>query len=296
VKKKTSRFRPFPPLFFYRYANLFWGGLAVVAWVFEQVIHAQQGEAFSIQIFLKGLLLLSGATAVYYFSTDKRGFSFLGLFPLLWLSVSKFQWDLCLFKYPFWLWLALFMTCEVVISVLADGKKLLFFLAPLWAFLAWLLPFSFFLPLTFVTAPKNRLKRATWVRWGGLLAGVFFFVVFRGWVPFHFVWVDLFDFLYDFLARDRYISFFLLGWLGLIAFSERGTFRHRIFPMFLLLGGFMFWTGSIPMLIEIEILKWVLVFMAGFGLESFRRDLMDQTWHGRMVWAAFGLAFFGGVF
>lgn len=66
--------------------------------------------------------------------------------------------------------------------------------------------------------------------------------------------------------------------------------------MFLLVGGFMFWTGSIPMLIEIEILKWVMVFMAGFGLESFRRDLMDQSWHGRMVWAALGLAFFGGVF
>jgi hypothetical protein len=44
-----------------------------------------------------------------------------------------------------------------------------------------------------------------------------------------------------------------------------------------------------------ENLKWVLILFAGFGLESFRRDVMDRSWHGRLLWFVLGLAFVGGV-
>jgi hypothetical protein len=44
-----------------------------------------------------------------------------------------------------------------------------------------------------------------------------------------------------------------------------------------------------------EMLKWALVFFAGFGWESFRRDMMDRTWHGRLLWFILGFCFLGGV-
>jgi hypothetical protein len=158
-------------------------------------------------------------------------------------------------------------------------------------FLAWLFPLLW-IPLIFLASPGSRFKRSDWVLRAGLGAGLLFFVLFKGWTTFQFQWTGL----YDLLVHGRYIAFFLLGWLGLLAFPRQGTARYILFPMFLLVLGFLFWPGhSLVDPLEMGILKWVLVFCAGFGLESLRRDLMDPTWHGRLVWLALGAAFFGGV-
>jgi hypothetical protein len=111
------------------------------------------------------------------------------------------------------------------------------------------------------------------------------------WLSFRFY----FDEIYNLLIRQRFIAFFLLGWLGLIAVPKRGTFRFVFPPLFLLALGFLFWGALPPQPLEKFIYQWVLVFFAGFGWESFRRDLMDPTWHGRLVWACLGAAFFAGV-
>lgn len=100
------------------------------------------------------------------------------------------------------------------------------------------------------------------------------------------------------MVGSRFFSFFLLGWLGLVAFDPKwkGTFRHVLSPLFLLTAGFLFWGGgNYVSELEVEIIKWVLVWMAGYGWEAFRKYMMDPSWHGRLVWFALGLAFFGGV-
>ena len=274
------------------YPDLIWGGIALCAWVGETVWHAGQGTPFSAAILGKGFLLLAEATVIYLLCAI-RGFSFLGLFPLLWLSVSSFQWEICAGSTDAaWCWLSIFLGLEILVLVWPEGKRLFAILAPLWVFLSWLLSFSILLPFSFLTASAGRFKNSSWLRWGGSAMGVLCFLYFRGWrfEPSGFLH------LYDLLVGERFLAFFFLGWLGLIAFPRKGTYRHILFPAFLLTLGAGLWPDPIfPPTIPFLLLKWLLVFFAGFGLESFRRDLMDPTWHGRAVWFGLGVAFFGGV-
>lgn len=244
--------------------------------------------------FAKGLVLLFQASLLYGLSGFK-GFHFLGMFPLSWLALSRFQWDLCSIpQNRFWLWLAVFMGMEILILLVPDGRKLLFPLVLLWGGLIWLFKFSFLLPLAFVTAPGNRFRHAAWVRWGGLAAALVFYAGFRGWNYFQFSGMDLYEPFFE----HRFIAFFLMAWLGWMAFDARwkGTFRHAMIPFFLLTLGFSLWGGSnLNSVVEMEALQWVLVLMAGVGWEAFRNYLMDDSWHGRAVWFALGVALFGGV-
>lgn len=276
------------------YLHPVWTGLAVLFWTAAQFFHLSGGNPFSWEVFTKGLVLLLEASAFYALSGFK-GFYFLGMFPLPWLALSRFQWDICSpSPSRFWLWLVLFMGMEILILALPDGKKLLFLLAPLWACLIWLFKFSFLLPLAFVTVPKKRFRNAPWLRWGGLTAALVFYALFRGWAYFQFSWIELYEPFFE----NRFITFFLMAWLGWMAFDPRwkGTFRHGMIPFFLLTLGFSFWGGNGPnSWVELEALQWVLVLMAGVGWEAFRKYLMDESWHGRAVWFALGVALFGGV-
>lgn len=282
--------------FFPFHLNLLWGGFSIGIWAGELIWRSRQGSPFSSIVFFKGALLLGGAALVYQLATVRRpSFIFLGLFPLTWLAVSKFQWELCSVTDPdYWVWLILFLTATILILTLGDGLKILILVSPIWAFLIYLYSFSFLLPLSFLTAFQGRFSRRTqWAQWGGLLVGLGLFIGFRGWGLFQFYWIDLFDLL----VSKRYISFFILGWLGLIAFARsKGFYRQAIYPFFLIPLGFLFWPRlDIFPFFRLELLKWILVFYAGFGFECFRRDLMDQSWHGRLAWFALGMAFFGGV-
>ncbi len=289
-KKKNTSFLPFFPA-----SRLFWiwTALAVGLWIREQFAHVPLGTPLSWIIFAKGLVLLAEASLLYGLS-NFSGFYFLGLFPLSWLAVSRFQWDLCARpEIHFWAWLALFLGVEILILCLPDGKKLLWPLVPLWAGLIGLFKFSLLLPLAFLTAPGKRFRNASWARWGGLASALGLFLAFRGWAYFHFNWMDL-D---EIFAHELFFSFFLLGWLGLAAFDagKKGTFRHALLPLFLLPMGFAFLGGPFVSVFEWEALQWVLVWMAGYGLEALRVYMMDPTWHGRAVWFGVGAAFFGGV-
>ncbi len=359
MKKSERKIKPRKKILDFPCANLIWGALALCVWFGEQGWHVHKGEVFSLLLFLKGVLILALGALAYYFS-DSKGFSFLGLFPLLWLTTSKFQWDLCASgETRYWVWLVLFLSAEIIILKIKDGKWLLAALAPVWTGLALLFPFSFLLPLTFLKARKEQFKRSKLIRWGGLGLGLGLFLLSRGWrslnffeaasggVPIHFWfyflamwfffvsmplfllrrnrysltgkmsnsmffnlaiagpfllglawWLSLhfyFDKIYNLLIPQHFLSFFLLGWLGLIATPKKGTCRFAFSPLFLLTLGFLFW-GTFPAQpMEKVLYQWVLVFFAGFGWESFRRDLMDPSWHGRLVWASLGAAFFAGV-
>lgn len=215
------------------------------------------------------------------------------MFPLVWLALSRFQWDLCASgDFRGWLWLVLFLLAEFFILAGSDGKKIVAVLFPLWVCLAWVTPVSLTLPFCFLTAPRQRFKNAGWAKWGGAAAGLVLFFALRGWRMMGFDWIGVFDFL----MTSRFAAYFLLGWLGLAAFPHRGVFRHAVTPMFLLVLGFVLWPAQLWEPHRLDMLKWILVFFAGFGWESFRRDIMDSTWHGRAVWFALGAALTGGVF
>ncbi len=277
--------------------NVLWGLVAILVWVGEQVYHAQLGTPFSIGVFGKGLLLLVEAAVLYHLSAlfSLKGFWFLGMFPLLWLAVSEFQWQLCtLQEYRYWLWLALFLASEILILAVWDGKKLLGGLIFFWTVLIWLFKFSFLLPLTFITAPPGRFKNSKWVRIGGVLTVLVLYFFFKGRYYFQFTWIDLYELLFE----QRFLPFLLLGWLGFAALEreKEGTYRHVVFPLLLVLIGFLFWSGlNLAAVLEFEILKWVLVFMAGFGFEAFREYLINPGWMGRAVWLALGIALLAGV-
>lgn len=292
--KKKKILPSFLPDSLIPYFNWIWTFPALGFWIWEQFAHASRGIPLSWLVFAKGLILLLEAAILYGFSGFQE-FYFLGMFPLSWLAASRFQWDLCFMnEYRFWAWLALFLGVEILILLLPDGKKLLWPLVPSWAALAWLFKFSFFLPLAFLTASAKRFQNASWVRWGGLASTLGLFLVFKGWNYFRLDWGDL----YDLFVQFHFFAFFILGWLGLVAYDSqaKGTFRHILFPLFLLTAGFLFWGGnSLFSSIELETLQWVLVWMAGYGLEAFRKYMMDPSWHGRAVWFAVGVAFFGGV-
>jgi hypothetical protein len=131
------------------------------------------------------------------------------------------------------------------------------------------------------------------MKWGGFFAGAVIWAVLQGWKAFRPYGYELLDLM----VSNLFISFFLLGWLGFIAFSPpKGRVRPALIPFFLLPLGFVLFVMPDPSTyFKFELLKWILVFFAGFGWESFRRDVMDRTWHGRMVWLALGVALFGGV-
>ena len=275
-----------------RRENLAWGLWGSLLWTFQVVRLHDSAVAFPFLFWLKGLALVLAAAAVYHLSLFGKDFSFLGMFPLLWLALSRCQWELCAgTDFHCVGWLVLFLLAEITILVCRDGRKLLGLLTPLWIWLAWLSPVSLLLPLGFLTAPGARFKNASWARWGGAVVATVLFLLLKGWRSLGFDGLGLLDFL----AANRFVVFFLLGWLGLAAFPAKGTYRYAATPLFFLMMGFVFWPteGLAPNLREM--LEWVLIFFAGFGWESFRRDLMDDTWHGRALWFAMGLGLLGGV-
>lgn len=164
--KKTKVLPGFLPDSIIPHLNWIWLVPALGLWIGEQYTHVASGTPLSGLIFAKGIVLLSEAALLYTLSR-LRGFYFLGMFPLSWLAVSRFQWDLCaMFEYRYWVWLVLFLGAEILILALPDGKKLLLPLVLVWAALIWLFKFSFLLPLAFLTAPAKRFQNAAWVRWG----------------------------------------------------------------------------------------------------------------------------------
>jgi hypothetical protein len=278
------------------HTHLIWLLLGVLAWGGRQFWQFKQSGFLSSVVLFKGILLLFLASAVYAAACRRRpGFSFLGFFPLLWLALSRFQWDICAqTDQRYWLWVSIFLVAEFFLFVFADGRKLLAVLTPLWLVLAIIFPFSFFNFLSFGWIRENRfLKKTGWVCFGVPLAGLAGWVVLGGWSSVQLFWLSIFQVL----LNDLFISFFLLGWLGAMSFATRKISWVPAFgPLFLLPMGFLFLScPDVFNPLSEDLLKWVLVFFAGFGWESFRRDVMDRSWHGLLLWLVLGIAFFGGV-
>lgn len=278
------------------FTHLLWLSLSILLWSGRQFWEYRQGVPFSLLVYGKGLLLLWLAALIYAESCRRRpGFLFLGFFPLVWLSLSQMQWFLCYqLDHRYWFWLASFLLMEFFLLALRDGRQLFPAIATLGAVQSILFPFSLPVFLSFGWMGDNRhLRNSRWVRYGLPLAGVALFLWLMGRSPAQFFFYDL----YEVLINQLFISFFLLGCLGTIAFvTHQGRWNPAFGPLFLICAGFLFWAGPDHFSpLKQYLLKWVLVFFAGFGWEAFRRDMMDRTWHGRAVWFLLGLCFIGGV-
>ncbi len=278
------------------FSHLLWLALAFVLWSGRQFWEYRQGVFFSLVVYGKGLLLLWLAALIYGEACRRRpGFLFLGFFPLVWLSVSQIQWLLCCQPdHRYWFWLASFLLMEFFLWAVKDGRQLFPVTAALGTVLSILFPFSLPGFLSFGWVGDSRfLKHSRWVRYGLPLIGIGLFLLLMGRAPAEFFFYDLFQVL----VNQLFISFFLLGCLGAMAFSVRhGRWTPAFGPLFMLCVGFLFWSGPDHFSpLKQDLLKWVLVFYAGFGWEAFRRDMMDRTWHGRSVWFLLGLCFLGGV-
>ena len=286
---------------FIPYLNWIWFALAVGLWGWEQFAHGSKGVPLSGVIFLKGLLLL-GEAALLYGLARLKGFYFLGMFPLSWLAVSRFQWDLCAIpEYRYWAWLAIFLAAETFILMLPDGKKLFPPLAVLWAALIWLFKFSFLLPLAFVTVPFRRFPNAAWPRWGGVAAGLVLFLVFRGWIYFPPAWAiftnegwpTVFLFVGWFALAMAVALFFVLGGWGYFRkvgsglLAKRGLIVFLLFlvllvfvgggALFLLSGGWIYFRPVSDDFLEVFITRGFFAFLilGWLGLAAF-----DFNWKG----------------
>jgi hypothetical protein len=343
-----------------RWPQALWGLWGLAVWSFQQVLHSQRGEPFSALLYLKGILLIAGVAYLFH-RWQTKGFLFLGMFPFLWLGLSRAQWEICSpAGGPYWNWLVLFLLSEVLLLNLSDGRKLFFLLAPLWAIETHLFRFSLLLPLAFLRfpegsfppwtrfktwltrqehmmighwgkgpraillwlgwvmtwnlllfggatlawyfpviliplalmlSPSEPVRGRAWMGWGGAVIFLGLFLVYRGWKEYDFdlagSWV--------FLIEQRYLAFFLLGWLGLISLPKKGNLRSSVFVLFPLVLGLLFWPGPSTVLGVHTLLLWVMVLFAGLGWESFRVNLMDQSWHGRLVWIVLGLCLLIGL-
>ncbi|HET9870472.1 MAG TPA: hypothetical protein VFR02_08255, partial [bacterium] len=154
-------------------------------------------------------------------------------------------------------------------------------------------PRALFLPLAFLPFRRGLFREARWARWGSLAAFLLLSAATRVWL--HFQWNGL-EF-YDWFLGKHFAVFGVFVLLGWAAFPVRGTQRSVPLGVGLLALGFLLLAaqpvGRTP---GPAGLGWLLIWGAGFGFESLRRDLLDASWHGRAVWAAAGLAAFGGVF
>ena len=271
--------------------------LACGLWTLTLFKQWPAGDPGFLGAWVKGLGLLAASSAAY-FSLSRghrpQSLSLLPLYPLAWLALSRAGWDLCA-KAPFTDWLAVLLFLGLVfwIGFSSDGKRSLAGLAFFWTALDMVWTQALLLPLAFLSTRKGGFKNSFWWKAGGAVLCIILFFATRGWTHWQWNGPDLSYWLFE----KEMAVFGILALLGWAAFPRKGTARSALVSVAVLgigaLGFNLPLSGHSP---GFDGLTWVLVWAAGFGFESLRRDLLDPSWHGRAVWAALGLAAFWGVF
>ncbi|MGH7738807.1 MAG: hypothetical protein ACREL1_01555 [bacterium] len=285
---RPKKFPPYPIWFFFMACGL---------WLFQvwRQSPGLYGETWEIAV--RGLVLLAAAAAAYFSLTRNlwpKSPPMVSLYPLAWLALSRFQWHLCA-RAPWTDWAAVltFLGLAFWIGFKPDGKLLLAGLAVAGTILDLVWAQAVLIPLIFLPARVGRFKNVRWVRVGGVILFIVLFLATRGWV--HFRW-DFLDF-WDWGVGKKFFVFGVLAWLGWAAFPRKGVSQSALTGVAALSLGYLFLNpfdaGRTP---GWEGLSWIWIWAAGFGFESLRRDLLDDSWHGRAAWAALGLGAFWGVF
>ena len=272
-------------------------GLGLTAWILLQIWQTRFGIPFSWTLTLKGLPLLAGAS-VFYARLDRDPKSRMGFFPLLWLGLSRFQWNLCqTMDHRPWYWVLLFLGWVLILLAVRDGKKLALFLAPFWIGMGAVWKVSLLLGLSFLGFSRSRIRSKFWACGAGVTCLVVSGVFLKVW---HFwSWNELG--LVEFLWIKRMGIYWILGFFGWMVLPRRGRERVAASSLFWVTLGYFLWAPfSYPFCVDDQAFGWFLVLWAGTGLEAFRRQVLDESWASQWVWAVFGvvlgLAVCPGVF
>lgn len=274
-----------------------WFCAGLLAWFFLQVWQFHFGIFFSWAVTFKGIPLLAGA-AIFYSWVDRSANSWMGFFPLLWLGLSRFQWNLCeTMDHRAWLWAILYLVWLLLILAVRDGKKLAFLLSPLWIGLGMVWNSSIPLVLAFLGFSRSRVRAKSWACAAGIICLAILTVSQKAWS--HLTWNELG--LYEILFQKRIFIFLILGLFGWSILPGRGRERAAASSLFWVTLGYFLWAPFYtPFSVDDQAYGWLLQLWAGVGLEGFRRQVLDKSPASRWVWFIFGvilaLAVCPGVF
>jgi hypothetical protein len=263
-----------------------WFILGLSAWFLLQAWQAHWGITFSWVLTLKGIPLLAGA-ALFYSWLDRSPRSRLGFFPLLWLGLSRYQWNFCeTMDHRSWYWALLFLAWILLILAVRDGKKLALLLSPLWLGMGFVWKASLPLGLAFLGFSRSRIRAKGWVCAAGI-ACLAVSTLFQGeWN--HGAWNGLG--FYEFLVSRRMILYFILGWFGWSVLPGRSRESAAASSLLWISLGYLIWSSySAPFSMDDQAFGWFLQLWAGVGLEAFRRQVLDASLPAQWVWAVFGV-------
>jgi len=221
------------------------------------------------------------------------------LFPILWLAASPALRNLCgSDNVLYWIWaLGVLLSTALVLAV-KDARWLLAEI-PLWAGMTFIMSASFVMPLAFLMRPAKpvRMFREAWKL--PALAGIAVLIngalAWRGRGFLQSGWLDV----YDLLTIRHSFAFVLLALLGFFVMGRKGFSRQAFLQVFLVMAGWCLWPSPKGWGPAMDAMGVTFVWLAGPGLKVLRDELLDDSWHGRAVWAVLGtmllLALFKGA-
>lgn len=265
--------------------------------MFLQVWQTHFGIPFSWALVLKGIPLLAGAS-VFYAWLDRDPKSRMGFFPLLWLGLSRFQWNLCeTLDRRIWYWALLFLGWALVLLAVRDGKKLALLLSPFWIGMGVLWKSSLLLGLVFLGFGRSRVRAKVWVCATGITCLAVSAMSLQVWN--HWTWNELG--LIEILWSKRLVVYLILGFFGWMVLPRRGREKAAASSLFWVSLGYFLWAPlTFPFSQDDQAYGWLLLLWGGVGLEAFRRQVLDESLAAQWVWVVFGavlgLAACPGVF
>lgn len=189
-----------------------------------------------------------------------------------------------------WVAWVLFYAASFATTKMRDGRLVLALWCVLWGAAAWTLPSVWWVPLLFALVPPPVKKGLAWAKWGALVAALCLgaLAFSRGPMLISFGW--FLGMAYDWLFTRGFLAPVLLVWLG-VAFEGKKSYLPWWAAQ--LVGWTFAWAwAGFPSLhwMGSDSMGLVWLTAAGFGLASLRRDLLDRSWHARILWVATGVA------
>jgi hypothetical protein len=204
-------------------------------------------------------------------------------FGMALVSISISAWAVGQSAWVAWV---LFYAATFATTKIKDGRLVLSLWCVLWGAAAWTFPSVWWVPLLFAWSLPPIKTGRLWLRWGALSAALCLAVLAlaRGQMWSSFGWS--LGMTYDWLGTRGFLIPMLMVWLG-AAFVGKKSFLPWWAAQ---LAGWTFawcWAGFPGvgwMNSDALGLGWLSA--TGFGVASLRRDLLDRSWHARVLWVA----------
>ncbi len=218
-------------------------------------------------------------------------------FPVVWIAISGALWNLCApANVHYWAWEAAMAIGTLTLLTVRDFRVVLGVTACLVAWMTSVMTGSLLMPLAFLFVPKEgKARTRKWFRWGGVAITLVIFLAFQAWKQKGFLqsgWLDA----YDFLTARLFLPFVILSLLAWVGFATRKPGRIVLLQLAGVLLGWFFWEPGSLSFAPQAALGVAFMGISGVGLETMKTKILDDSWHGRLVWAALGVSVFLGLF